>query len=379
MLNRKKIALAFPMGVSHLEEIAYGIRTYCKEHNTNWMLVSNPEKHHLQISEINPGQVDGVIGMVRNGNDIATASSFRVPVVNISGVLPKTAFPRVCPDFAAMGAMGADYFLRKGFQNFAFYGLEKIWYSQEMLRGYKGRLTENDKSLAVLEAGSGGGILGGVSERLMDWLESLPKPVALLASHDPRAVLVLQACHERGIKVPEEVSVLGSNNDGITCELAEPTLSSIVRDGERNGYEAAKLLDALLQEKEIMTREEKLLPLKVSSRESSAMVTVSDPDLIKAVAYIENSLESHVNVEAVCHHVLRSRRWLEYAFRRELKQTPKEFIDEIRLKQAKKYLAESTKYKLSAVAQMSGFNSVDQMNQLFIKKTGQKASVFRRH
>ena len=86
-----------------------------------------------------------------------------------------------------------------------------------------------------------------------------------------------------------------------------------------------------------------------------------------------------MNVEAVCHHVLRSRRWLEYAFRRELKQTPKEFIDEIRLKQAKKYLAESTKYKLSAVAQMSGFNSVDQMNQLFIKKTGQKASVFRRH
>ena len=351
MLNRKKIALAFPMGVSHLEEIAYGIRTYCKEHNTNWMLVSNPEKHHLQISEINPGQVDGVIGMVRNGNDIATASSFGVPVVNISGVLPKTAFPRVCPDFAAMGAMGADYFLRKGFQNFAFYGLEKIWYSQEMLRGYKGRLTENDKSLAVLEAGSGGGILGGVSERLMDWLEGLPKPVAVLASHDPRAVLVLQACHERGIKVPEEVSVLGSNNDGITCELAEPTLSSIVRDGERNGYEAAKLLDDLLQEKQITTREAQLLPLKVSSRESSAMVAVSDPDLVKALAYIENNLESHVNVEAVCHHILRSRRWLEYAFRRELKQTPKEFIDEIRLKQAKKYLAEARKQKLSVIAQ----------------------------
>ena len=378
MLKRKKVALAFPMGVSHLEEIAYGIRTYCKEHNTHWMLVSNPEKHHLQISEIHPGQVDGVIGMVRNGNDIATASSFGVPVVNISGVLPKTAFPRVCPDFDAMGLMAADYFLRKGFQSFAFYGLEKIWYSQEMLRGFKRSLTENNKELSVLEAGSGGGILGGVSERLMDWLEALPKPVAVLASHDPRAVLILQACHERGIRVPEEVSVLGSNNDGITCELAEPTLSSIVRDGARNGYEAAKLLDDLLQRKQVSNREQYLVPLKVVSRESSAMVAVSDPDLVKAVSYIEKNLSSHVNVESVCHHVLRSRRWLEYAFRRELKQTPKEFIDTIRLKHAKNYLAEAQKQKLTAIAQLSGFNSVDQMNQLFLKKTGKKASAFRK-
>ena len=377
MDRRLSIALAFPMGVSHLEEIAYGIRKYCKEHSVNWMLVSNPEKHHLQISEIQPGQVDGVIGMIRNGNDIATASSLGVPVVNVSGVLPKTAFPRVCPDFRAMGALAAEHLLRKGFQNFAFYGLEKIWYSQEMAEGYKEALRDNNKEANILEAGSAGLVLGGVSERLMDWLEALPKPVAVLASHDPRAVLVLQACYQRGLKVPEEVSVVGSNNDGITCELAEPTLSSIQRSGEENGYEAAKMLDQMLRGESLESREISLAPVKVVGRESSAMVAVSDPDLAKAVAYIDQNLSSQINVDSVCGHILRSRRWLEYAFRRELKQTPKEFIDEARLKQAKKYLAETNKQKLSAIAQMSGFNSVDQMNQLFLKKTGKKASAFR--
>lgn len=371
---KKRVALAFSMGVSHLEEIAYGIRQYCREHDLSWALVNNPEKHHLQISDLLPGQVDGVIAMLRTENDLELAKALSVPVINLSGALARSEFPRVCPDFYKMGEMAASYLLKKGFSHYAFYGVEGIHYSDLMCRGFEDGLSESEKSVFSFKDHAGSHFLGQVSEDLLKWLETLPKPVAVLAAHDPRAVMLMHACEELDIQVPEDLLLLGANNDRTVCDLAEPTLSSIQRDGIRNGYEAARLLAESFEGKCDDSTEIFLEATEVISRESSNRLLIQNPDLATAVKFIEDNISAQVNVDSVCHNLSRSRRWLEYAFRRELKQSPKEFIDDLRFKMAKDVLAGDEVHKLSTVAQLCGFNSVKQMNALFIKKTGRRAS-----
>ena len=199
----------------------------------------------------------------------------------------------------------------------------------------------------------------------------------MLAAHDPRALEVLQTCRRMEIKIPEDLALLGANNDGITCELAQPTLSSIPRDGDEIGFQAAHLLDLLMSGDKAPKEDIVIPPLKIVDRESTAYLALKDPDLLRAVNYIKNNIDKQINVNTICQYVSRSRRWLEYSFKKEMNLSPLEFITRTRVNKAKEFLADSENFKLSSIAYMSGFSSTDQMNKAFRRIYNQSARHFR--
>jgi LacI family transcriptional regulator len=376
----KQIALAFPMGVSHLERVAYGIRRYSRERG-DWMLISNPERHHLEIEQLRNWQGTGIIGFINTLEEAEIIKNLNIPAVNISGALAESPFPRVRVNYYKMGVSGAEHLLARGFEDLAFYGIKGVWYAQEMCRGFKETVLSYGRKFHCYEAESTlTGNWSGVNRQLLEWLKNLPRPHGLMAAHDPRALEVLQACLQLGIRIPEDLALLGANNDGITCELANPTLSSIPRDGEKIGYEAAALLDRLIENRASdldLNKEIVIEPLKVIDRGSTAFLALKDPDLLSAVNYIIKNIDKQINVNTICQYISKSRRWLEYSFKRDMNKSPLEFINEVRCTKAKELLEDSGNLKLSAVAYMAGFSSTDQMNKSFRKIYGQTASHYR--
>jgi LacI family transcriptional regulator len=373
----KQIALAFPLGVSHLERVAYGIRRYSRE-KANWQLITNPEKHHLEVEQLADWHGDGIIGFINTEEEKEIIRQKGIPAINLSGALKDSPVPRVRADYYEMGKLGAEHLISRGFENYAYYGIEDVWYAQEIGRGFKETLNTFNKTSVVYNAKSTlSGNWSGGDEKLAKWLKELPKPVALLAAHDPRALEVLQTCRRLNIRVPEDLALLGANNDGITCELAHPTLSSIPRDGEEIGYQASYLLDKLIRGEKVDEQDIVIKPLKIVDRESTAFLALKDPDLLRSVNYIKENIDKQINVNTICQYVSRSRRWLEYSFKKEMNVSPLEFINRTKVNKAKELLANSENFKLSAIAYMSGFSSTDQMNKAFRKIYGQLARHFK--
>ena len=375
-MNKKRIALAFPMGSSHWEKTAYGIRSYCNQERDKWKLITNPETHDLKISEIKLDAIDGIIAVVRNKTDLDYLKKHSVPCVNISGTLQKSDLPRVCPDFYQMGQLAAQHFFERGFQNFAYFGLSETVFSERMYQGFQKELSKKTKTCEKLEVTFGANFLEQ-DELIHEFLKSLKLPCAILAAHDPRAQTLLEVCEEMGLRVPEDIAILGSNNDTVSCEFSSPPLSSIERDDQKIGFEAAKALDMLMRQ-EACQHELIIPPLKVKTRKSTEIFTPKHPEIKRALDFIEEQFDQSLNVQMICDYLGRSRRWLEYAFREELQQSPKHFIDERRLKKALQLLQGSSQLNLSQISQQSGFSSVDQMNQLFIKKHGRRAIFFKK-
>jgi LacI family transcriptional regulator len=373
----KQIALAFPLGVSHLERVAYGIRRYNRE-KTNWQLITNPEKHHLEIEQLSEWNGNGIIGFINTEKEAEFIQEKNIPAVNLSGALKNSPIPRVRVDYYEIGVLGAEHLISRGFEDFAYYGIQDVWYAQEIGRGFRETIEDFNKNYYEYDAESSlSNNWSGGDSQLVEWLQKLPKPAALLAAHDPRALEVLQTCRRMEIKIPEDLALLGANNDGITCELAQPTLSSIPRDGDEIGFQAAHLLDLLMSGDKAPKEDIVIPPLRIVDRESTAYLALKDPDLLRAVNYIKNNIDKQINVNTICQYVSRSRRWLEYSFKKEMNLSPLEFITRTRVNKAKEFLADSENFKLSSIAYMSGFSSTDQMNKAFRRIYGQSARHFR--
>jgi len=368
----KQIALAFPMGVSHLERVAFGIHRYAQEQG-DWLLVSNPERHHLSLSDLKGWQGDGLVAFLTNAEEVALAQELKLPLVNLSGALADTAFPRVRMDYAAMGRLAAEHFLKRGFSHFAYYGVLDLWYAAEIGRGFAEALAAEGFELHRHDSPSA---LDPRSHWIQDgsafaaWLQALPRPCALLCAQDQRGVHAVHTCFRSGLRVPQDIAVLGCNNDGISCEMLSPTLSSVARAGDDLGYAAARLLHQLMQGIQAPATDLVFPPGKVIERDSTATLVLDDPELQKAVAYIRANIAASLNVASICTYLGRSRRWLEYAFRKELDCTPLDFILQSRVQAATRMLRQQPKAKLGAIASNCGFSSPAQMQRAFKKMGG---------
>ncbi|MHC4993680.1 MAG: type 1 periplasmic-binding domain-containing protein, partial [Planctomycetota bacterium] len=137
----KQIALAMPMRMPHLERAIYGVMRYARQH-TRWTFLTSPELPALSVTQLKGWPGDGVIAMVNTQAEIRAAKALKLPVVNLSGALKETPFPRVRVDYQAAGRAAADHLLGRGFQRFAYYGLKDVWYADETGRGFIDRITE---------------------------------------------------------------------------------------------------------------------------------------------------------------------------------------------------------------------------------------------
>ncbi len=211
---------------------------------------------------------------------------------------------------------------------------------------------------------------------LLAWLKSLPKPVALMACNDICGRAVLQACGGAGLRVPDDVAVVGVDNDELMCELSNPPLSSVALDVEKAGYEAARLLDSLMSGNRAGEHVVQVEPVYVATRQSSEIMAPDDPSVATALRFIKNHAGQAISVPDVVDQIGVSRRTLERRLSRALGRSISSEITECRLERAKRLLLETDlpSYRVAAAA---GFGTIKTFNRAFRHAVGISPQRFR--
>lgn len=371
-VSRPMVALAFPAAVPHLARLLKGVLDYARQH-TRWRFTTS-ESEHTHFGDLAGWDGDGVIGLVVGAKDLALAHSFTCHVVNISGVLADAGLPRARPDYFGAGRLAAEHLLDRRFRRFAFYGIRDFFYSQELKAGFLERLAALGLPMSALETAVAirrRQPWRARREELERWLRGLHCPVGLFCARDARAVAVVEACHRLGLRVPQDVAVIGYDNDETCCEMCDPPLTSIVRQDEKVGFESARLLDALMSRRAKAVAQEIVVPAgAVVLRGSTDTVSVDHPVLRKAVEFMHEHYARGIGVEEVAAHCGRSRRWLELHARGVLPAKPLDYLIGLRVRKARALLAAGGDLLLKDVAQECGFSSAKHMKAVFRRLEG---------
>jgi len=215
-------------------------------------------------------------------------------------------------------------------------------------------------------------------KELAAWLKRLPKPVGILACNDNRGRQVLDACAAAELAVPEQVAVVGVDNDDVLCDLADPPLSSVQPDAVRIGFEGAAALDRMIRSgKPAPRRVRSVSPRQLVVRRSSDVLAVDDPVVSSALKIIQREACVGLNVEKLLDQMTISRATLERRFERFLGRSPKDEILRLRLGRVRELLSESED-TLAQIADATGFSSVAHLSVSFKNATSLSPGAFRR-
>jgi len=335
----------------------------------------------MPLSDLKGWPGDGVIALITTKAAARAAVELGMPVVNMTGVLRDAGVPRVMVNQEAIGHLAAEHLLDCGLRRLAYYGFKNVLYSQQRCRGFVQRIEQAGGQCSIYEQPARTAPRQHWQQRmagLMQWLETLELPVGLMAVHDYRARVVIDACQELGLHVPNDVALIGADNDETVCEFCRPTLSSVSRSGYKVGYEAATLLDRLMAG-EPPPKEDILIPPDgVVNRRSTDTVAVDDPHVTAAVRHIREHVGEWFGVERLLQIVPVSRRRLEKQFKQFLGYTPHEYICRVRIERAKQLLTGSEKVKIMDVAAACGFPDTQRFRMVFMRLAGTTPSAYRR-
>ena len=377
-----EIALAFTRG-GHLEVLIEGVLDYVDRHDLNWCYITALESRTMSVLDLAEWPGDGILTAINTVEEAECAKQMEIPIVNVSSALPNPPVPSCVIDNRAIGQLAADHLISKGFRSCAYLGLIDVEYSRERQTGFEEKLKAADIKMAEFLSYPTYHLKGNdwlqQNHELAHWLEGLQKPLGLFAVSDYRARQALDACRLVCLKVPEDVSIVGVGNEELVCEHVYPTLTSIVRNNHLQGYRSAEMLDQLIQGQAVHVDTHPIPPLEVVERESTQTFAVSDSRLRDALQYIHDHLHNPMfSIDEVTHKSGVSRRWLEYAFRDALGETPYQYLRRQRLSKARRLLVEQPKTKIYTIAQNSGFSSAKQLAMTFQQDLGMSPREYRR-
>jgi LacI family transcriptional regulator len=324
----------------------------------------------------------GVISRHTSPMMVSTCRELGIPLIDLNDTPLFPGIPKIRPDNKAIGRLGAEHFLERGFRHFAFCGFGSECWSCERREGFADALRRARHSCEVLDVNYPGVITPGWNAKqtavLAKWLRSLPKPSGVMACVDVRAFQVLHAAQHAELLVPEEIALLGVNNDMMRCELSYPPLSSVALNAHRSGYYAAELLDRMLRGEDVGVVDERIEPLGVVTRLSTEILAVPDKHVAAALSFIRMHAASGITVDDVVKHAAASRSQLEKKFRQFIARSPQAEIRRVQMARVKELLVE-TDLPLKTVAGMTGFDHDEYMSVVFKRLTGESPGHFRKH
>ncbi len=324
---------------------------------------------------------DGIICLLHKEPELYDfIKSARKPVVNIGDANPP-GIPSVHTDSMRVGHMAADHFIERGFRNMAFFLRIDTPSARERCEAFRSRVEEAGGAFHLIDWPAHTKGATNYSEiELIKWLgkivKSLPKPLAIFSQHDEVAIDVLYACQDRGIPVPEQVAVLGVDNDALRCEFAPVPLSSVDSNQEMEGYEAAALLDRLLCGEPKPKKPVLVHPVGITTRLSTDILAVQHPHVAAALLYIWKNYAKPINAKTVSANVPISYRRLHDAFLERVGKTLADVITDKRLEKAKRLLID-TDHKGHDIAVECGFPNDDRMGRVFKRILGMTPMEYR--
>jgi LacI family transcriptional regulator len=355
-------------------EVLHGIFDYVRQHRP-WQYVTGNLEWDFPSGE----QLSAVVGMLSNGSLLQKMKRRGIPVINVSERQQGVGTVRVLPDNVEAGHLAASYFIEKKFTNFAFSGPEDYAFSRMRHLGFEEHLRSSGFTCHVQDFGHGKWPIHSMDPlpEIGEWIQTLPKPCAIFAYSDDHARRVLNECRRMGISIPEEIAVLGCDNDVIECELSPTPISSVALPLRRLGYEAARMVELHITGGTLPTEAIRLPPSGIVTRRSTDVIAVQDQTLARAVGYISAHAAEPINVRNVAKASGASRRYLERRFKTLLGRTPREEILRVRVGLAKRLLSE-TLLPMTEIAESAGFTDSKMMCSAFGRDTGLTPSEFRR-
>ena len=379
-MGDKNIAVIVETSNSYARDILRGIHEYVRTRRGWTLYLTEHGRHEIDESFAGNWKFDGVIARIETDRMARIIKTMGVPTVDVSAARLIEGIPWVETDDEAITRLAIDHLKDCGLHNFAFFGDPfynwSIW-RQHAFERIVGHPESVKSRIFNLPARKEPRVRWWTQrDAIRAWLESLPKPIGIFACYDACGQQLLEICHYYDIMVPEDVAVVGVDNDNLLCELATPTMSSVVPNSFGTGAYAAEILDYMMSGKTLAGRKYSMEPLGVRKRVSTDVLTVGDPHVAKAVAYIRQNAHQNIRVEDVLGIVPLSRRVLEARFRKALNRTPHQEILRVRTNAVRELLLE-TDMSLFEISEALGIEHPEYLSVFFKKETGLTPSQYR--
>ena len=375
----RRIALIFDYSLDYCRGVLHGVKRYAVD-KPDWVFTTlAPGATVASVRRARPAGVIAHVFEPRLGRALRRVDC---PVVNVAGVLADLPLPRVGIDDVAVGRAAAGHLLDRGLRRLAFIGHPGHLYSARREAGFRAAVGKAGLTVDVYhDTGSPAfdpqGRPWATDARVRQWVRGLPKPAGIFACNDLWGAQLTEVCRQAGLRVPDEVAIVGVDNDDLLCDLARPSLSSVAVPARRIGQDAAGLLDRLIRGGAPPRDPVLHHPTEVVARQSSDVLAVDDADVAAAVRLIRERAHEPVRVKEILQQVPVSRRSLERRFRRHLGRGLWEEIRRVHMDRARALLV-TTDSAMPDVARRAGFTDAKQLSVVFRQETGETPTAYRR-
>ena len=375
----RRVALLVETSLAPGRGILRGISRFAREHDS-WSVHHEPR----DLEEGFPSwlkwvQPEGIIVRLHTARLRDAIARTGVPAVDVLGEFPHPDIPLVHVDDVATAELAAQHLLDRGFRHFGAAGIRDVNWSERRTAAFAAFVGKAGHACDVLHLD-----LRRASRRawnhehaqLSAWIASLPKPCGVMASGDLLGTRVLQACHSAAVMLPDQVAVIGASNDEVLCEMANPPLSSVTSNHMMIGYEAAALLERMMQGERPPKRPLLIDPSGVATRQSTDALAVDDPDTVAAIRFIRQHACGPLTIDDVVEAICLSRSTLKRRFRDLLGRSVHDEIVRVRIVRAQELLSE-TSLSIAQIAARVGFAHPEYFSSVFRSVTGKTPRQYR--
>lgn len=350
--------------------------------NSNWSVYFQQQDLGAALPHwIKSWQGDGILARVNDRKTAVELMKTKLPLIDLRGATHAFGLPLFGSENRSIVQLAYDHLTSCGLQNFAFVGepAGKFIYDDVRRETFASIVREQGFECHTytkrIENRSGKG-WDVHQQQLADWLKQLPKPVGVMCPHDDRGQQVLDACQRASIRVPDEVAVIGVDNDEFLCRLAIPPLTSIDSGSERIGYEAASLLDRIMNGEAKFDESVLFDAIGIVKRQSTDVISCEDPEIACALRFIRENACNQLSVNDVQRQVRLSRTLLNRRFKKYIGRTPKQEILRVQMETARRLLIYSSD-TIQSIAYQCGFKEAWYFIAVFRNFTGVTPGVYR--
>ena len=373
---------------AYARNLLLGIARYAHAVGQAWSLCRLPlsirDKFGIEavIDLAKKMRADAVIGQFYNTDNVELFARNGIITIAQDFKARFTTIPNITGPHFLAGKMGAEYFAKKGFRHFAFYGTRDVVWSDERMQGFRETVRAANPSFtfSALCKNTQNALWDYDTNQLVTWLQSLPKPVAIMACDDNHAYHITEACQqgEGGgrLRIPDAIAVLGVDNDETICRLSSPNLSSLNQNIEQGGYDVAQLIDRILRDPATPREDVMVQPTHIVTRQSTDIYANNDQHIAEVLKYIHENISQKITVDELVELVPLSRRLLETRFKRSMGTSIYDYILQTRIEKVAQLLCEGMSVSEAAIE--LGFSDIKNLSRMFRQQRGMTPSEYRR-
>lgn len=378
---KRHVALIIETSSVYGRDMLSGIVRFMRMHDEWAVFLEQRDLWKQPPSWLNDWHGDGIISRATTPKLLEAVERTGVPLVEVTDRRSDVELPQVRSDDAAIGHMAAEHLLERGFRRFGFCGFKGESWSERRGEAFVEAVNTNaNMPCAQFNSpwhGPSAQAWEAEQRSIVAWLKGFEPPFAIMACNDIRGQHVIEACSKLDLAVPEQVAVIGVDNDELLCRVCSPPLSSVIPNAGLVGFRAAEALSHLMSGREVDEQLQLISPLGVSTRQSTDVVAIDDRDIAAALHYIREHACQGLSVAEVVKHNPVSRSTLERQVRKYLGRTPQEEIRCVQVKRARELLL-TTDLSAERIAMLCGFEHPEYFLVVFKRITGMTTTEFRK-